>query len=196
MTLMPEDVRNFLRELEIAYQDHPDNDKDSWSCGFFLPTENYRFDNRGGFGTAVTLANRSDEGYGYLRLLVSHLYDTENLSLENELLRKINNYNCKSKIVKWTLTKGKNESGAIDIRLHVEADIPAIGNVITSQFWNTHSYIYYAIEDTWAELDDIFSNNDQQIEAPKFSGAENMNLDKTELMEMFDSYLDEKFSNT
>ena len=117
-------------------------------------------------------------------------------SLENELLRKINNFNCQSKIVKWTLTKGKNESGAIDIRLHVEADIPAIGNVITSQFWNTHWFIYHAIEETWAELEDIFSNNDRQIEAPKFSGAENMNLDKTELMEMFDSYLDEKFSNT
>ena len=90
MTLMPEDVRNFLRELEIAYQDRPDSDENKWTCGFFLPTENYRFDNRGGFGTTVILGNKSDEGYGYLRLLVNHLYDTDDLSLENELLKKIN----------------------------------------------------------------------------------------------------------
>ena len=198
MAVVPEDVRNIMRHFELQYRDTPDDGDDgNWYCGLFLPTENYNFDDRGGFSTDIVLGNKKDGKYHYVRMLVPYLYGTEDLSLKNQLLAKINSLNNKCKLIKWTLTTGKGQNGITDIRLHIEADFLVEGDTKLSayHFFDIHGFIYRQVESEWEGFEEILGLR-KPVEVPDIQGSDPQNLDKTQLLEMFDKYLDEKFDNS
>jgi len=187
-----------LRELDLQYRDTPDDgDENHWNCSVFLPTKDYNFDERGGFATDISLDNKKDGKYHYVRMLVAYAYGTEDLSLKDKLLLKINSLNNKSKIIKWTLTTGKDESGVTDIRLHIEADFFVLENekLNSAHFFETHGAIYRQLEDEWDGFEEILGLK-RQVEIIDEQEGGPQNLDKTQILEMFDKYLDEKFENT
>ena len=115
--------------------------------------------------------------------------------MENELLSEINRQNKQWKLIKWTLTKGTNSAGVTDIRLHAEVDMPIDGDQISGfTFFGTHGTLYRQIEESWPLFAKILSL-EKQIEDDD-EEEEPQNLDKAKLLEMFDSYLDEKFDNS
>ena len=195
MPIQPEDIRNLLRRLDLQYRDRADSEEDGdWICSLWLPTDVYRFGDRDGFSTSIILSNKTDNGYEYLRFLVTYVYGTEDLSLENELLSEINRENNKWKLIKWTLTKGTNSADVTDLRLHAEVDLPIDSDKISDEmFFSTHGALYRHIENSWPIFAKILSLEKQVDEDDE---EEPQNLDKAKLLEMFDSYLDEKFDNS
>ena len=51
MAVTVEDVRNIFREMDVSYQDVPEEEE--WSATFWMPIEKYRFDEREGLNLSL-----------------------------------------------------------------------------------------------------------------------------------------------
>ena len=185
--------------LGAIFWSPPDPDTGNSKLEFWLPIKDYKFDDRIGLNTVISLYEKREEGFNYMQMGVFAVYNTEDMSKLNALLVRINRLNDRSKIVKWCLTSGKNREEAEDIRVHVTVEIPLDGGELSKeQFWRSHAAIWWGIESSWEGFaEDLGIRTQPKIREISQKEPEDLSdADKERLVEMLGKYLDEQFENS
>ena len=199
--MTPDQIRSFFRAAEWPYTDSEESEEGRWDLRFWMPINQYRFDDREGLSTNIVLHERDDDNqdYSLLSMQVWNLYNTTDMSLEQKLLERVNSYNRRWKCVKWILTTGKNSDGVMDIQVSAMYDIPLNGNgaLEPEQFWRSHGALWSSITESWDDFSsDLGISNQKNVD---YSQADPENLsdaDKEKLIDMFGKYLEEQFENS
>ena len=204
--MTPDQIRSFFRAAEWPYTDSEETEEGKWDLRFWMPIHKYRFDDREGLSTNITLHERVDDNqdFSLLSMRVWGLYETTDMSLEQKLLERVNSYNRRWKCVKWTLETGKNlrleSDGVMAIQVNAMYDIPLNGNgtLEYEQFWRSHAALWSSITESWEDFssDLGISNQIQNIDYSQADPENLSNADKEKLIDMFGKYLDEQFENS
>jgi hypothetical protein len=201
MTLSVDEVRAFFRDFDLAYKDSEVIDEE-WSVNFYFPIKGYNFDGREGLRTDVHLKkvfNDDIPDFDYLGMDIFGVYHTTDMSLLIPLHKRINLINLRTYYCKWCLTTGQNSDGIDEIQIHInlEVALDGDGTLTSSQFWRSHASIWHSITRSWNEFSEILG-----IMTPKKDLGtvqqlpENIaDLNKEQVLELFDNFLNEKFDN-
>jgi len=207
MAVTPNEIRKFLRDFEIPYNDEPEksDDKD-WSMRFWMPIKDYNFDERTGLSTNVNLwlnRNETDPEYECLRIAIYGIYITKDSSKIEPLLARINKINRKWAIVKWFLSTSDSDDGGKVTRVSacVEISLESDSVLTVEQFWRSHSVLWDSIQDTWSEfcfdldIQTDVTKDASEIDFSQIAPEDMTDEDKEKILGLFSNYLDKTFEN-
>jgi hypothetical protein len=204
MAMTPETVRVIFRDFDLSYKDSTETDS-GWNLNFYFPIDKYRFDGREGLRTNVTLKkvwaeNSSD--YDYMSIDIYNVYHTNDMSLLGSLYKLLNSCNGRWYFAKWNITTGPNEEGVDEIRVHLNYEI-ALENhhVTTEQFWRIHAAMWHSVQGSWEQWAEALGIpatskiDDLDLDLMQDMPENIADLNKEKVLELFDTFLNEKFDN-
>ena len=204
MAMTAEDVRTFFRDYDLSYKDS-NEDESGWNLNFYLPIDKYKFDGREGLRTNITLKKvwaEDSTDYDLMSFDIYSIYHTNDMSLSDRLYKLLNSVNRRSYFARWNITSGPNQENVDEIRVHLNYEMAIENHHFTAeQFWRTHAAMWHSVINTWelwAGALGIPATNrieDLDLDIMQDLPDKIADLNKEKVLELFDTFLNEKFEN-